>query len=796
MASWQQRIRRVASRATSMERAELWDRSRQFAAQRWDAMLAGFGHKLSSGLRPGPPGRPGTFFFEPDAVPKLTALLRERLPEQAGEIVRRGRKILEHRFDLLGFEDLDYGKEIDWHLDKVHGKSAPRLAAFRVKYLDFEQVGDAKVTWELNRHQHLVVLAKAYLLTGDERFTSEILAQWYSWQTQNPYPIGINWASTLEVAFRSLSWLWVRALLEGSSVVPAEFRNDLNRALALSGRHIERYLSTYFSPNTHLLGEAAALFFIGTACPEAVQSEHWRELGWRVVTQEAKKQVRDDGFYFEQSAYYHVYALDFFLQCGLLASRNDTPPPEYAATVERMCSSLALLSRTGISASFGDDDGGRVIDGQRNRAANLTEPLATAAVVFNRGDFKSLDRGLNEDVIWLLGAEGVEQFDVLKSKPPQYSSFALEASGLYLMASANPVPQQLLVDAGPQGAGAAGHGHADALSIQLLYGGSALLRDSGTLEYVGDTSNRATLRGTAAHSTMTVDGLGQSQPVEPFTWDRLTHTQREVWIAGEHFDLFRGSHDGYAALGVTHRRWVFHLPGRFWFIRDVASGHGLHKLELAWHLGGDLEPSDREARFFGRSGGDYGLEIVGCAGDAWKRELHPTWWSPVYGRREGAWTLRSSIESELPAESATILVPLASHSQPGGTLRSLSEIDAAEVRGYIYEVEQEHHGFFFRQTREPWMHAGWASDAEFIYYRADSQGLRDLYFYNGSYVEVAGKRVVSARDTVAYCQLVTRGDTTYIVSPFKDQIVLQQPLIHTAVGRDVALTGGRDRTGR
>jgi len=100
------------------------------------------------------------------------------------------------------------------------------------------------VTWELNRHQHLVVLAKAYLLTRDERFTKELLAQWYSWQEQNPYPSGINWASSLEVAFRSLSWLWVRALLQGNPVMPAAFHTDLTRALVLSGRHIERYLST------------------------------------------------------------------------------------------------------------------------------------------------------------------------------------------------------------------------------------------------------------------------------------------------------------------------------------------------------------------------------------------------------------------------------------------------------------------------------------------------------------------------------------------------------------------------
>jgi len=123
--------------------------------------------------------------------------------------------------------------------------------------------------------------------------------------------------------------------------------------------------------------------------------------------------------------------------------------------------------------------------------------------------------------------------------------------------------------------------------VQLLYGRRVLLQDPGTLEYVGDGSDRNALRGTTAHNTMTVDGYGQSDPTGPFAWSRLTRSHPEIWVAAEYFDLFCGSHDGYAERGISHRRWVFHLPGRFWLIRDVAEGSGVHNLELAWHLGPD-----------------------------------------------------------------------------------------------------------------------------------------------------------------------------------------------------------------
>src|SRR5947209_10785729 len=235
-----------------------WDevetRVRQEFSKRLDVALCGIGLQpgrnsigLSSDAR-------GNFFFTPPEVSQRVRLLREQMPEQAATIIADADEIRSHRFRLLGYRDLSYGAKIDWHLDAVHGLRSPLIPWFKINFLHFEEVGDHKVTWELNRHQHLVTLAKAWLLTGERAYADEIFAQWYSWQRANPYPLGANWASSLEVAFRSLSWIWVDHLLAAYPSSPPDFDQDLLHALALNGRHIERYLSTYFSPNTHLLG--------------------------------------------------------------------------------------------------------------------------------------------------------------------------------------------------------------------------------------------------------------------------------------------------------------------------------------------------------------------------------------------------------------------------------------------------------------------------------------------------------------------------------------------------------------
>src|SRR5438270_10523290 len=165
--------------------------------------------------------------------------------------------------------------------------------------------------------------------------------------------MGINCGSSLEVAFRSLSWIWVRNLLVGRAAVPASFDHDLLRGLAQNGKYIERFLSTYFSPNTHLIGEAVALFFIGTLCPEIPSASRWQQKGLNIVLAEAERQVRPDGVYFEQSLYYHVYALDFFLHTRALAARNQIQVPEsFDLALHRMLNVLRALSGNGPPLTF------------------------------------------------------------------------------------------------------------------------------------------------------------------------------------------------------------------------------------------------------------------------------------------------------------------------------------------------------------------------------------------------------------------------------------------------------------
>ena len=734
-----------------MSRQELLDRSRQAMAKRFDAIR----YRLGSGFiadesRPAVP-EDANFFFGPEMIGTILQILRERLPGEVSRIVSQADKICNHRFDLLGYEDLEYGDPIDWHLDVVHRKRAPRKAFHKIRYLDFEEVGDSKVTWELNRHQHLVTLAKAYRLTSDERYANEIFRQWRHWRQENPYPVGINWASSLEVGFRSVSWCWMYYLLEGTPAMPEGFRREWWQAQALNGRHIERYLSTYFSPNTHLLGEGVALFFLGTLCPESPSSERWMSKGWNIILEESERQVRADGFHFEQSVYYHVYALDFFLHALILARANRFPVQnELESRVEKMLEALTLLGHSGPPPSLGDDDGGRLFDPRRNRAEHLLDPLSTGAVLFQRGDFKAVAGSLREESVWLLGKKGLQAWDDLTGQAVHFESAALPSAGLYFLPGAD-ASVRLMIDAGPQGAGNGGHAHAGALSVTLQSKGNTILDDSGSFEYVGP--ERDHFRGTAAHNTVVVDGLDQSEPRGPFGWERLTNTETEEWIQGQAFALFSGSHDGYTRLPApaVHHRTVLALKSGLFLIRDIVRGQGAHRLESFWHPSAGSELIGPNILRFedGQS-----LAIVSADGPQCDLQVCEGDWSPVYGEKLRRSVLKIQTVAELPAESISLLVPLAEDETAGAFQKMSWQKSRASVDAYLYATAERECRFFFTDGAGPWTCGTVASDAKLVVCeRKNGSNEDDVVFCHGSYVEIDGRAVLTCKRTVEYAEL-------------------------------------------
>ena len=739
-------VRKALNRLARTSWDEIQTRLSQEFTKRADYALYRAGLTAEAPQLLNPPASSPHFFFSPDELPGRIALLKQHLPSAIEETIQEADEILQHRFRLLGYRDLDYGAEIDWHFDAVHGKRAPLKPWYKMRFLDFGEVGDHKVTWELNRHQHLVTLAKAWTFTGDDRYVEEITRQLYSWQAANSYPMGINWGSSLEVAFRSVSWLWVRNLLAQAPAIPQSFDHDALHGLAQNGKYIERFLSTYFSPNTHLIGEAVALFFIGTLCPEIPPAQRWQEKGLAIVLAEAERQVRPDGVYFEQSLYYHVYALDFFLHTRALAACNQIAVPEsFDLILRKMLEVVRVLSDNGPPEGFGDDDGGRVFNPRRNRAEHMSDPLALGAALFQDQNICN-STALTEEAMWLFGERAV-----ISASPPSIPvSVAFPDGGLYVMSSQR---TQMLIDAGPHGSGRGGHGHADALSLRLSINGRRWLVDPGSYIYLApepEHHSRDQFRGTGAHNTLRVDGLDQAIPKGPFSWVSLPDVKAEEWIAGPRFDLFSGSHTGYARLSdpVIHRRAIFHLHGEYWLVRDVADGKGTHNLEVSWQFAPELEVSTSSVGFTASHLGGESLVLLSAVQNEWDAVAEQGYVSSVYGVRQPAAVGKFRSRIQLPAERATLLLSLRS-GEKQGAFRQAATGDAV---AYTYDRDTVSDSMIFGKSDASWTFGPFRSDATFLYARTERGELELLLFCAASFVESNGQQIFRSHESAGWLQ--------------------------------------------
>lgn len=632
------------------------------------------------------------FFAGFDDESATREALRPRFDD--GNVIERAERVLKGSFDLLGLRGLDFGSPVDWHLEPLARVRAPLVHWSRIDFLDPKVSGDKKFVWELNRHQFFQTLGRAYWRTGDERFAEGFARHAAEWAGANPPKLGVNWASSLEVAFRSISWLWALHFFRSSPSLTPRLFLVLSKFLYLKARHLETYLSTYFSPNTHLTGEALGLYYLGTLLPEFGEAARWRATGRRILLAELDRHVRPDGVYFEQSTYYQRYTADFYTHFALLARANgdDLNGEGFGARVAQKLTALLdhlmyLTRPDGTTPFVGDDDGGRLVALDERQPDDFRAALSNGAALFGRADYKFVAGVAPEETLWLFGPEGLERFDSLDAREPVQHSRAFTDGGYYVMRDGwDAGSNYMLLDCGPHGAREAGfgHAHADALSFDLAARGRTLLVDPGTHTYTGSREERDRFRSTAAHNALTVDGESSSVPGDgPFKWASVARAKARRWISSRSFDFFEGSHDGYKRLDapVDYARAVLFVKGDYWVVldrvrpaaQDARGGGGAeHLYETHFHFAPGAEPSleERGEAFALRVSGESALEILAPRRDgSWERGAG--WVSRCYGAREAAAVCTRSLKTDRASDSFAFVLPQAAGSRGDARLLEL-----------------------------------------------------------------------------------------------------------------------------
>jgi hypothetical protein len=722
---------------------------------------------------------PGRRFYASTQDREGTAdLFNQQYPEWCGRAIEQAVLLCEHRINLFAHRDISLGVDIDWHRDPISGFQWPRMY-----WADYDLVNappaDAKLIHELNRHQHLPRLAKAFFITGDELYASEAIDQIQSWIEQNSKWNGIHWQSSLEIALRSMSWLWTIFMVLTSESLTEEKLRSICRSLFAQLDHVCRYPSIYTSPNTHLIGEAVALFIAGVLFSELPRAAEWRQFGASTLIEEMRRQVSEDGVYGELSTYYHCYATDFYLHAMVLAQCNRISFPEWAwHRLSRMCEFLMHITRSdGTIPLLGDDDGGRVLAIASENYSSFRDGLCAGSVVFGRPDLKFQAGQFCEETLWLLGSEAFLRFNSLADQAPAELHRAFDAGYCLQRSGWDARGTQVIFDCGGLGLGASGHGHADALSITCFSDGHDFLIDPGTSVYNGAPEWRRFFRSTTAHNTVVVDGMGQSEPGGTFRWKTKAPGRLRARLALPETDYIDG--DVELRCGITHRRRLVHIGPSYWIVLDELQGRGEHDFDFLYHFAPEAQLtvlSDEKGEIDCRARIDRaGLqmhmsvsEVVNAEAVCGQHRPIQGWTSRVYGERRASPVLKASVRGFAPVSMMTFIVPgnepICSRRFKANSTRTI----AAAIRDGQYD------DIVVMSVEDGDLHLiDFSMRGEFFWLRTENGVLRRLLAVNAHSFSYAGETIFEGNEAIPYVQayfwengiLIERGEhegTVYV----------------------------------
>ena len=414
-----------------------------------------------------------------------------RVPDEArAAVLAAAGRLMRGEWEVLGVTRMDLVTP-DWFHDPVTGRrSSPDRYAFRINHRSEEQVGNVKQVWEISRLQHLTLLATAWFLTREEPYAQRVAVQLRSWYQENPFLSGVHWTSGIEVGIRLISLTWIRRLLDGWPGVAGLFEDDelAVRQIRWHQQYLEGFRSRGSSANNHVIAEAAGQLVASCAFPWFPECERWQRKSARLLERELLRNTFPSGIGRELASDYQ----SFVAELGLLAAveAEAAGHPLSAAAWQRLCamadSAAALVDERMRPPRQGDGDDGRaVLLDAPVPGGGWPALLALGDALFGRLDWwPRVTAGAASTLIGgLVGAPRD-----IPGRPGQRPSRFPDAGMTLLRTGGGPVPEiWCRLDGGPHGfLSIAAHAHADAMSVEVRYGGVDVLADPGTYCYHGE----------------------------------------------------------------------------------------------------------------------------------------------------------------------------------------------------------------------------------------------------------------------------------------------------------------------
>jgi Heparinase II/III-like protein/Heparinase II/III N-terminus len=451
------------------------------------------------------------------------------------------------------------------------------------------EYGDLKFILEPSRLLFIYPLARAYALTGDERFPEAFWNAIESWYASSPPMSGPLWICGQESSLRIMAWSFaLHAFLYSCATTPQRVAMLVSMIAAHAWRTMQTVNYARSQRSNHLISEAVGLWTTGTLYPELTAAAAWQKHGADLLRESVLDQITPDGAYLQDSFNYQRMILQQLFWTLRLAEiyQIDLDPHIRSRTAAAFKFIAAFVdSQSGRAPNHGSNDGSYILPLAACDYGDFRPLLRTGSCILDRPI--PLQPGpWDEAALWLCGRAAnpepkpdVEphgssaRAGVSGSQPPTQTGYhRIGTAKSWAMVRAGSYKRRPF--------------QADQLHVDLWWHGLNLARDPGTYLYNGDPPWNNGLARTAVHNTVMVDGRDQMRRAGRFLWLDWAQASGRSFSTNEAGfpNRFEGEHDGYRRLGVNHRRTVQTVTEDAWVIVDDLLGEREHESRLHWLL--------------------------------------------------------------------------------------------------------------------------------------------------------------------------------------------------------------------
>ena len=466
------------------------------------------------------------------------------------------------------------------HLNKFAAKT-PWLLPFN--YLNGKPV-DAYNLRHLARQHKMVDLALHYFNDGRDpsyiRYFEDQQASLNKALEKGAYEKiedGNGVYEAFRAGYRVLNWLQIHTLFLGEEEYSDQDQLHTIATLVQHAAHLYEH-NTSFRFGNHQTRGMSALAMLAILLRDFEGADLWYERAMKMLGEHLTREINEDGFQFERSVHYHMSDINNYFYVYQLAQISGMQVDgEWERKLYQLFGTLAKIAYPDKSAPVLQDD----TDNPWAETNDISGAMTLGYLLFKDEGFGYFAaEKVDGSMYWFLSQNQLDLLGDIKWKKPNYRSLSFPNTHYYVMREGWDRDDKMLILSAGLDPDKPDHQHGDMLGIQAMANGQVILPNYQVRYSLPDydlfknslVKNVALvddeLQGKAWTGNKGGSGFGK--------FKELPQPRVIAWKSQPEFDLFVGSHDGFAEIGVDYRRQLIYIKPGFWILKDNFSSKESH----------------------------------------------------------------------------------------------------------------------------------------------------------------------------------------------------------------------------